>query len=126
MKLESAALSGKDALNLKPVVNGSVIETSPMVREVFANVGRIAVRDLAYSAQSYVARSLAERAIASATELGVKSVGFTGGVACNEHITRTLKAAVEQRGLRFFMHETVPPGDGGLSFGQAVVAARVT
>ena len=124
MKLESAALSGKDRMNLKPALSGSVIETRPMVDEIFTNVGRVALPDLAYSAQSYVARSLAESAIATATELGVKSIGFTGGVACNEQITRTLKAAVEKAGLRFLVHEAVPPGDGGLSFGQAVVAAQ--
>ncbi|WP_455285844.1 carbamoyltransferase HypF [[Eubacterium] cellulosolvens] len=126
MKLESAALGGKERLNLKPALDGSVIESGPMVREIFANVGRVAVRDLACSAQSYVARSLAESAIASAAEFGVKSIGFTGGVACNEQITSTLKAAVEKESFRFLVHEAVPPGDGGLSFGQAVVAAQVS
>lgn len=124
MKLESAALNGKDRLDIKPILNGGTMETGAMVREIFTNIGRISVRDLAYSAQSYVARSLAESAIASATELGVKSIGFTGGVACNEQITRILKSAVEKEGLRFLVHEAIPPGDGGLSFGQAVVAAQ--
>ncbi len=126
MKLESAAFGGKDSLNLKPVLDGGVIEMTCMVREIFANVGRVAVRDLAYSAQSYVARSLAESAIAIAAELGVKSIGFTGGVACNEQITRALKATVEEESFRFLTHEAVPPGDGGLSFGQAIVAAQVS
>jgi len=126
MKLESAALGGKDSLNLKPVLNGDVIETRTMVREIFESVGRVAVRDLAYSAQSYMARSLSESAAAIASDLGVKSIGFTGGVACNEQITRTLRAAVEKEGFRFLVHETVPPGDGGVSFGQAVAAAQVS
>lgn len=124
MKLESTASGGKDVLDLEPVLKASVIETSVMVREIFAGVGRITASDLAYSAQSYIARSLGESAITAASELGVKSVGFTGGVACNELITRTLKTAVEKAGLRFLAHEAVPPGDGGLSFGQAVVAAE--
>lgn len=124
MKLESTASGGKDVLDLEPVLKASVIETSVMVREIFAGVGRITASDLAYSAQSFMARSLGESAITAASELGVKSVGFTGGVACNELITRTLKTAVEKAGLRFLAHEAVPPGDGGLSFGQAVVAAE--
>jgi len=126
MKLEGAAIGGKDSLNLRPVLNGNVIETTGMVREVFASLGRLPVRDLAYSAQSYVARSLSESAIAAAMDLGVKSVGFTGGVACNEQISCTLRAAAEKEGLRFLVHEAVPPGDGGVSFGQAVVAAMVS
>ena len=124
MKLESAALGGEDVLGLEPVLNGEVIETTSMVREIFASLGRLNVRDLAYSAQSYLARSLGRSAIMLADELGLKTVGFTGGVACNETITRILKATVESEGLHFLTHGSVPPGDGGLSFGQAVVAAQ--
>jgi hydrogenase maturation protein HypF len=125
MKLESAALGGKDVLKLETRLSGEVIETTSMVREIFARVGRLGVRDLAYSAQSYVARSLGESATSAARELGVKSIGFTGGVACNECITHTLRGTVEREGLRFLVHRSIPPGDGGLSFGQAVVAAQV-
>jgi hydrogenase maturation factor HypF (carbamoyltransferase family) len=32
-----------------------------------------------------------------------------------------MRKIVEKAGLRFVVHEVVPPGDGGLSFGQAVV-----
>ena len=124
MKLESAALDGEDVLGLGPVLNGEVIETTSMVREIFASLGRLSVRDLAYSAQSYLARSLGRSAIMLTNELGLKTVGFTGGVACNETITRILKATVESEGLHFLTHDSVPPGDGGLSFGQAVVAAQ--
>ena len=125
MKLESAAVGGEDVLKLEPVLNREVIETTPMVREIFESAGRIGVRDLAYSAQSYLARSLGKSAVALANGLGIGTIGFTGGVACNESITRILKATVESQGFRFLVHESVPPGDGGLSFGQAVVAAKM-
>jgi hydrogenase maturation protein HypF len=124
MKLESAALDGRDSLNLKPVISGGVIETGTLIREIFVNAGRVSIRDLAYSAQSYVGRSLAESAVKAAIESGVKSIGFTGGVACNEQITHTVRKEVERAGFRFYVHEAIPPGDGGLSFGQAVVAAH--
>jgi len=124
MKLESAAIGGEDMLKLEPVLKGEVIETTSMVREIFMSIGRLSVRDLAYSAQSYMARSLGKSAMMAANEQGIKAIGFTGGVACNEAITRILKATVESEGLRFLVHDAVPPGDGGLSFGQAVVAAQ--
>jgi hydrogenase maturation protein HypF len=123
MKLESAALGGKDVLKLEPVLKGKVIETTPMVQEVFSSIGRLGVRDLAYSAQSYMARSLSKSAATIANELGLKTIGFTGGVACNEAITHILRTTLERDGFRFLVHKSVPPGDGGLSFGQAVVAA---
>jgi hydrogenase maturation protein HypF len=124
MKLESVAFGGEDVLGLEPMLNGEAIETTSMVRRIFSSLGRFSVRDLAYSAQSYVARSLGKSATIVADDLGLKTIGFTGGVACNEAITRILRATVESEGLRFLVHESVPPGDGGLSFGQAVVAAQ--
>ena len=122
MKLEAAAIGGKDVLKLKPKIKGEVIETSDMVYTIFENVGKLNVRDLAYSAQQYLARSLAELAIEKALELGVKYIGFSGGVACNEQITLTIQKIVEGKGLNFVFHRAVPPGDGGTSFGQAIVA----
>ena len=123
MKLESAAIGGKDVLELKPEIKENVIETSGMVYTVFGNAGRFSVRDLAYSAQQYLARSLAELAVEKALELGVKHVGFSGGVAYNEQITVTIQKIVENNGLNFVFHRFVPPGDGGISFGQTIVAA---
>lgn len=124
MKLESAAQGGGDALRIEPRIEGQVVRTSEMVHEIFANLHRVSVRDLAFSAQSCMARSLAVGAIGAASRLSVGTVGFTGGVACNEMITRILKNEIEKAGFRFLVHQSVPPGDGGLSFGQAVVAAR--
>jgi hydrogenase maturation protein HypF len=62
-------------------------------------------------------------AIDEARRLGVDSIGFSGGVACNEQITQAIRSTVEKNGLKFLVHELVPPGDGGISLGQAVAAA---
>jgi len=77
---------------------------------------------LAYSAHTYLGKGLATLAIEKALEKGVKTVGFSGGVACNEILAMIMRRVVEASGLEFLVHEVVPPGDGGLSFGQAVVA----
>jgi hydrogenase maturation protein HypF len=55
---------------------------------------------------------------------GVNNVCLSGGSFQNvfllEHLTRRLEAD----GLNVFTHSEVPPGDGGLSLGQALVAAH--
>jgi hydrogenase maturation protein HypF len=94
-----------------------------MLLEIFENKGKCSRADLAYSAHAYLARGLASLAIEKALENNVRTVGFSGGVACNEILSSTMRKIVEGSGLRFLVHEAVPPGDGGLSFGQAVVAA---
>jgi hydrogenase maturation protein HypF len=55
--------------------------------------------------------------------LGVKNIGFSGGAACNQILAKVMRKTVEDAGLRFLVHEAVPAGDGGVSFGQAVVGA---
>jgi hydrogenase maturation protein HypF len=122
MKLESAALEGKDRLNLALHYNEKVLDTTFLVHEIFTKKDNFSVADLAFSAQSYLARGLAQLAIEKAEQLQVKHIGFSGGVAYNEHIISTIRKVVEKDNFRFIVHQKVPAGDGGTSFGQAVVA----
>lgn len=122
MKLESAAQGGEDILRLDPVYNGESIATKPLLECIFENLGRASRRDLAYSAHTYIARSFAYYAMDKALELGVKHIGFTGGVAYNDIIAREFRRIVEAEGLRFIQHRLIPPGDGGISLGQAYYA----
>jgi hydrogenase maturation protein HypF len=121
MKLESAAIFGKDKLNLQPKVHGDVLDTTFMLQAIFENTQKASTTDLAYSAHAYLAKGLATLAIEQASSLGVGSVGFSGGAACNQILTQVMRKTVEAAGLQFLVHEAVPAGDGGVSFGQAVV-----
>ncbi|MFB0522621.1 MAG: carbamoyltransferase HypF [Candidatus Bathyarchaeia archaeon] len=122
MKLESVATKGADVLNLRPTFEGATIETTGLVREIFAKKDEYSVADLACSAQSYLARSLAQRAVEEAGCIGLEIIGFSGGVAYNESVTRVIRREVEKSGFRFLVHHQIPPGDGGISFGQTVAA----
>jgi hydrogenase maturation protein HypF len=126
MKLESQALKGSDALNLKTIIKGDVLDTTYLVNEIYTGLGKVSVADLAYSAHSYIARGLGELAIRKAAEAGTKNVGFTGGAACNLLLSEIMRKTVESAGLSFYVHEAVPAGDGGVSFGQAVVASKTS
>jgi len=122
MKLESAAIKGKAILKLNHIIKGDVLATTELLLEIFENRGKFSVADLAFSAHAYLAKGLAEIAVEKALENGVKAVGFSGGVACNEIFAKIMQKTVEDAGLHFFVHEAIPPGDGGLSFGQTVYA----
>ncbi|MEM2117780.1 MAG: carbamoyltransferase HypF [Candidatus Bathyarchaeia archaeon] len=121
MKLESIALKGKDAIRLKPIIKSNTLDTTQMLLEIFEKRNKNSKADLAYSMHSYLARGLAELAIENAKNNGVRTIGFSGGAACNEILASIMRKTVEAAGLRFLVHESVPPGDGGVSFGQAVV-----
>ena len=123
MKLESTAVKGKDVLKLEPLIQNGIIDTTNLVYEIFRQKDNFSAVDLAFSAQSYLAQSLARLAAEVGKRLGVNVVGFSGGVAHNEHMTSIMRKVIEENGLRFVVHELVPPSDGGVSLGQVATAA---
>jgi hydrogenase maturation protein HypF len=123
MKLEAYSRGGVDRLKIKPEIDGGIIRTTNMVRSIYDQRAHIAVPDLAFSAHVHVARGLAEAAIAAAEYEGIRTVGFSGGVALNEIISGIIRKIVSDAGLRYVANSMVPPGDGGLSFGQAYLAS---
>lgn len=123
MKLESAATHGCDVLKLAPEITNGILNTTNMLWAVFEARGKFSSADLAYSTQAYLAEGLAQLAIEAAQETGVKAVGFSGGVAYNKYITLTIKRHIEENGFKFYVHEILPAGDGGISFGQTLAAA---
>ena len=54
---------------------------------------------------------------------GVRQVALSGGCMHNRRLARLLRTGLEAEGFEVFQHRHVSPGDGGLSYGQAVVAA---
>jgi len=123
MKLEAAAIKGKDVLKLEPIIEDNVLDTTALVHQIFNHRNAYSVCDLAFSAQLYLAEGLAKLAVDQAKRLDVDVVGFSGGVAYNEHLTQTIRKVVEESRLQFVVHELVPSGDGGISLGQTVTAA---
>jgi hydrogenase maturation protein HypF len=78
--------------------------------------------DLAATAQAALATGLADVAVEAARESGVRAVGLTGGVAHNDAVVRRVRDRVERSDRTFLAPDRVPPGDGGVAYGQAVVA----
>ena len=123
MKLEAHSRGGVDQLNLQAEIEGSVIRTSNMVRAVYDRKTELSVRDLAFSAQAYMARALSAAAIREAKAEGISTVGFSGGVGLNEVISQMIRKHVSDAGLQYVSNSAVPPGDGGISLGQAYLAS---
>lgn len=66
---------------------------------------------------------LARWAIQAAAATGVKDVVLGGGCLNNRYILENLPPLLKAHRMRVFSPAAVPAGDGGLSLGQAVVAA---
>lgn len=68
--------------------------------------------------------TLAAWITAVARELAVPRVVLSGGCFQNAWLTNATITSLESAGHRVFTHQRVPPNDGGIALGQAVLAAR--
>jgi hydrogenase maturation protein HypF len=69
-----------------------------------------------------MARIVAEMCQFIAKESSIKRVALSGGVFQNRLLLRLTLAALQKEGFEVLTHRLVPPNDGGISLGQAVIA----
>jgi hydrogenase maturation protein HypF len=101
----------------------ATIEVAPLVRElVLARSRGAGVPALATAFHEGLAARLAAAAAHFAERVGLRSVVLTGGCFQNRLLLEALRARLAAAGLEPLTHGRLPPGDGGLAAGQAVVA----
>ena len=76
---------------------------------------------------SYIAarfhNTLANWIVSVAQQAGVPQVALSGGVFQNGYLAERTAALLEARGFQVYTHQRVPPNDGGIALGQAVITA---
>jgi hydrogenase maturation protein HypF len=127
MRLEAAAADGtpRDVTVPYTTADGRPVVDTPRVAELLVELRRDGAdaADIAATAQRLLADGLARLALDAADERDVDAVGFTGGVAYNDAISRRIRQRVLDAGSTYLENEDVPPGDGGIAYGQVGVAA---
>lgn len=78
---------------------------------------------LAASFHESVAAGTAALVHEIASQTGVRTVALGGGSFQNARLLTSLTSRLESSGLRVLSPRQLPPNDGGLSYGQAAVAA---
>ena len=56
------------------------------------------------------------------SETGIRTVGLTGGVFQNVLLAQLVEQRLAEKNFATLQHQIVPPNDGGLALGQAVIA----
>jgi hydrogenase maturation protein HypF len=59
-----------------------------------------------------------------AAGIKLKQIVLSGGVFQNRYLTEHAAAALESRGFDVHTHQRVPPNDGGIALGQAVISGE--
>lgn len=99
------------------------IDWAPLFRGLHAMepaAGDVAVFALAF--HGAVARAALRMAIHGRSVTGCGIVALTGGVFMNRILHERSCALLRDAGFRVLTHSEIPPNDGGIAFGQAVVA----
>ncbi|MHB1074077.1 MAG: carbamoyltransferase HypF [Gemmatimonadaceae bacterium] len=130
MELES--LAGRcDAAPLPFPVrerHDGMLELDPLPLLVALAEARRAGRPLVQLAAAFhesVALGSALQVQCAAEQTGIDTVVLGGGVFQNARLLTSLASLLRTRGFRVLTARELPPNDGGLSFGQAVVAAAI-
>jgi hydrogenase maturation protein HypF len=81
------------------------------------------VREIARSFQHGIARGLLDAVNEISSSHGFDTVVLSGGVFQNELLLEDLKSLLTNQALQVWTNRAVPPNDGGISLGQAALAA---
>jgi hydrogenase maturation protein HypF len=128
MRLEAVA-SGQGLDGVRPIEVRSrgeplVLDTVTLVRSLAdeRQRGRPA-GELAAVFHASLARAIALACAELSRRHSIRRVALSGGVFQNGLLLRSAEGMLRERGLDVYSNERVPANDGGISLGQALVAA---
>ena len=101
-----------------------VLDAREVIRAVMDDLERgVAVATVAARFHDGLADATAAALVAAAGEWDISTAVLSGGAFANRRLLERTAAELLRGGLRVLVPERLPPGDGGISFGQAAVAA---
>ena len=99
-----------------------VFDPAPMWREMIADLERgMPIPIMAARFHRAVAALIVEACKSAREQTRVSKVALSGGVFQNVLLLKWSKAGLEKNGFTVLTHRLVPPNDGGLALGQAVI-----
>ncbi|MGD0911912.1 MAG: carbamoyltransferase HypF [Terracidiphilus sp.] len=133
IELEGVAIDEDDRLRNRDYVpelwegDGSLIlKTENLWKRLIDDLRRGASPSrIAAEFHAGIAEGFIRSALNAKGKTGINQVALSGGCMHNRRLSLLLRAGLEKEGFQVFQHRHVSPGDGGLSYGQAAVAATI-
>jgi len=127
IELETLAADAMDAKPYPFVINDEEGTGVVGLRELWSALVRdvkdkVPPPEISLKFHHTMADITAEMCKSIAKESKIKRVALSGGVFQNRLLLRLTTAALQKEGFDVLTHRLVPPNDGGMSLGQAVIA----
>jgi len=102
------------------------IDLRKMIKQIIADIHeRIASSIISTEFHNTLAAGLLAMAKAARQSSKLNTVALSGGVFCNRYLTNRLVKLLKENGFRVLFNRDVPSNDGGISIGQAAIAAHL-
>ena len=116
---------GRYPIELANTAGMLVIDPRPTVRAIVADLAAdVPSRVVAARFHTTVSAVTVEACAAAASAADTDRVVLSGGVFQNRRLIESVATGLQSAGLRVLVPERLPLNDGGISFGQAAIAAR--
>jgi len=102
------------------------IDVRPMIQEIVNDLSRS--RSAGYIAARFhntLARIIVEVCRRIGKSESVDRACLSGGTFQNHFLLERVAKGLREIGLKVFLHTTIPPNDGGIALGQAVIANKI-
>ena len=102
------------------------LDLSKMIKQLITDIQqKIPAGIISAKFHNCIAHALTEMAKSAREKTGLNTVALSGGVFCNRYLTGTLIKLLNENSFRVLLNRDVPANDGGISLGQAAIAAHI-
>jgi len=114
-------------LDLTPEDDSWIIGTRPLFEALLGDLGRnLPAGAISRRFHNGLVEGFVQLATLLRQRTALDRVCLSGGTFHNVYLSQRLEARLSEAGFEVFTQKEVPSGDGGLSLGQALVAAAAT
>ncbi|PLX81703.1 MAG: carbamoyltransferase HypF [Desulfuromonas sp.] len=104
-----------------------VVDQRPLIEALYQDrLSGISLSQIAGKFHRTLAEIIVEVCGELRSQAGLSRVALSGGVFQNRLLTELAACSLQRRGFEVLQHSLVPPNDGGLALGQAVVAGHLS
>lgn len=104
-------------------IENSTIKINLLIKSIADDINnKIPVAKIAKHFHDTIIKIAADAAMYTRNEKGLNKIVLSGGSWHNRYLLTGARKILEKKGFEVYQHEKVPPGDGGISLGQAMIA----